>query len=325
MELLLYLWLIFDNRNIVFSTEPIAETSSDSRIEYRIENKSHEDYLTWVNFDCQNDDLDVNGQVRSYFKVPRTDFSLEGLLFDNVQFSDDFIPVLGKTFLKRVEPESAFSYFVDPKQGNPDTDIVKHIFVVSESKVREIIGAMPNIDKILFKDACAWFACANKGTVPDERPRIVQKVLAFNGGKYMPVDDYVGRVVDSLMNVYPTDSLVILHEYNPVFQTEGESYIVRTGKNIVCFEYEKLTHKISNMEAYRPKEYFNSGTITKGRDIIAELLNSFTLEKVVWKELDCSSHRCLTVNYIWFYKGRIRKLNASGGGIPEEYLDYMWI
>lgn len=144
-----------DNQNIVFSQEPIEAMYSGYKTEYRIVNKSQETYLTWVNFDCKNDNLDVDGQVRNYFKVPRAELSLEGLLFDNVQFLGDFTPILGKTFLRRIEPESTFSYLMDSKQCN--SDIVKHIFIVSEAKVSAIIGTMPNINEVLFKGACIDF------------------------------------------------------------------------------------------------------------------------------------------------------------------------
>lgn len=169
------------------------------------------------------------------------------------------------------------------------------------------------------------FVCSafrSNDTTPDERPQIVQKVLAFNGGKYMPVDDYVGRVVDSLMSAHPSDSLVILRDYSLSKFSTDEIYLIRTGKKIVCFDYDRLTHKISDIQDYRPGYFFNTDMHTRDRDILAEIISSFTLEGVAWKKSDGDNLRVLCVNYIWLYMGRIRRLNVSSDWEPLAFWCY---
>lgn len=149
MEAILFLWLIFAE-HIELQRTPLDNASSEARCEYKIENRSGDNYYTWVDFNCSTDD-DAGQQIRSYFKTVKGDFSLERLLFDNVSFPDGFSSQIGKTFLKKIAPGESFSYFAETKEIDGSA-LEKHIFMLKESVLRQMIGDLPNETLILYKD-----------------------------------------------------------------------------------------------------------------------------------------------------------------------------
>lgn len=79
-------------------------------INYSITNFSNENYYTWVCFGKKTDS--AKSDIRQYFYKRHGDFSLINLMTDNVFFIEPInaCPIIGKTFLKRIAPNSTFTY-----------------------------------------------------------------------------------------------------------------------------------------------------------------------------------------------------------------------
>lgn len=104
-------------------------------VEYRIKNQSNEPYFTWIDFD--NHKGKSEKRIHRYFFAPHNDFNLATLMTDNV-VQDSSETILGRTFIKRLEPQESFKYIVVCREKNDDFS--KYIVVEKTSFVSKIIG-----------------------------------------------------------------------------------------------------------------------------------------------------------------------------------------
>ena len=111
--------------------------------EYILNNNSNEDYYTWIDYDRDYAGVDTQG-IMYYFLSFHGDFNLISLLTDNVVFYD-YMSILGKVFLRRIEPGDSFRYVLINRDND---DIRRHIFYISQTQLGfEIINQEPLYDE----------------------------------------------------------------------------------------------------------------------------------------------------------------------------------
>lgn len=116
--------------------------------EYSILNYSdNESYVTFV---CSNSGGDnLENMIVRYFCSPSKSFNLMTLLTDNVVI-DEFIPIIGETFLKEVKPGTMFKYTMLEKVLSQNSNL-SDTYILIVNKV--FIESMLNVslfDKYFF-------------------------------------------------------------------------------------------------------------------------------------------------------------------------------
>ena len=126
----------------------ISVNQYQNRSQGVITNNSSDNIYTWLDLEAstqENNRLEL--AIRYMFK-PFGDFNLCVLLTDNVAFPEKFIPVIGKTFLKRIKPGDSFFYIVDKRVID---DLQPHIIYITETELASLVG-YPINDFVLFSD-----------------------------------------------------------------------------------------------------------------------------------------------------------------------------
>lgn len=118
-------------------------------IEYEIQNQSDEPFLTFINYDLHTG---LERAILRYFVNRTGDFSLLSLLTDNVNFSDECLTIIGKTFLKQIDPNTSFKYIVIG-DTTEKIDFEKYIIVEKKATVESLIKVHIS-GKLLYKQQC---------------------------------------------------------------------------------------------------------------------------------------------------------------------------
>lgn len=112
-----------------------------------ITNNTSESYYTWIDFRTLFDEQESGNHARKYLSMPFGDFSLIQLLCEDVFFHEEFSPIIGVSFLKKITPGASFKYLVDWRICEK---LNGHIFYVSESDYKQIVGNTLNEQMILY-------------------------------------------------------------------------------------------------------------------------------------------------------------------------------
>ena len=118
-------------------------------IEYEIQNQSDEPFLTFIIYDFYKD---LERSILRYFVNRTGDFSLLSLLTDNVIFSDECPAIIGKTFLKQIDPNTSFKYIVIGDAAE-NIDFEKYIIVEKKATVESLIKVHIS-GKLLYEQQC---------------------------------------------------------------------------------------------------------------------------------------------------------------------------
>lgn len=118
-------------------------------IEYEIQNQSDEPFLTFINYDLHTG---LERAILRYFVNRTGDFSLLSLLTDNVNFSDECLTIIGKTFLKQIDPNTSFKYIVIG-DTTEKIDFEKYIIVEKKATVESLIKVHIS-GKLLYEQQC---------------------------------------------------------------------------------------------------------------------------------------------------------------------------
>ena len=118
-------------------------------IEYEIQNQSDEPFLTFINYDLH---IGLERAILRYFVNRTGDFSLLSLLTDNVNFSDECLTIIGKTFLKQIDPNTSFKYIVIG-DTTEKIDFEKYIIVEKKATVESLIKVHIS-GKLLYEQQC---------------------------------------------------------------------------------------------------------------------------------------------------------------------------
>lgn len=118
-------------------------------IEYEIHNQSDEPFLTFINYDLHTG---LERAILRYFVNRTGDFSLLSLLTDNVNFSDECLTIIGKTFLKQIDPNTSFKYIVIG-DTTEKIDFEKYIIVEKKATVESLIKVHIS-GKLLYEQQC---------------------------------------------------------------------------------------------------------------------------------------------------------------------------
>lgn len=135
----------------------------------------------------------------------------------------------------------------------------------------------------------------------------------------------MGNLVDSLRNKYPSDTLVVLCLYTiPGLDSMHEnSYAIRVGKQAFVLEYNSEKKEIYNLLPHKHGCGFNNSSITKGDEVISDLLYSFNEDPIRWNVArDDSGSERLRVDYILLKGNIIMKWHYSVDKIPEAFFWY---
>lgn len=117
--------------------------------EYNIINNS--DNKSYVTFICSDSgESNLENMIVRYFCSPCKGFNLMTLLTDNVVI-DEFIPIVGMTFLKEVIPDSNFKYTIIEKVLVKDSTHSDLCIIVVEKGYIENLLKVTLIDKFFFK------------------------------------------------------------------------------------------------------------------------------------------------------------------------------
>ena len=90
--------------------------------------------------------------ILRYFVNRTGDFSLLSLLTDNVNFSDECLTIIGKTFLKQIDPNTSFKYIVIG-DTTEKIDFEKYIIVEKKATVESLIKVHIS-GKLLYEQQC---------------------------------------------------------------------------------------------------------------------------------------------------------------------------
>lgn len=118
-------------------------------IEYEIQNQSDEPFLTFINYDLHTG---LERAILRYFVNRTGDFSLLSLLTDNINFSDECLTIIGKTFLKQIDPNTSFKYIVIG-DTTEKIDFEKYIIVEKKATVESLIKVHIS-GKLLYEQQC---------------------------------------------------------------------------------------------------------------------------------------------------------------------------
>lgn len=118
--------------------------------EYAIFNAS--DSKSYVTFFCQkSSENDFDKMIIRYFCAPKQSFNLMSLLTDNI-VSDEFVPIIGATFLKEITPEDEFKYIMHENVLVNNSLYSDQCIIVVEKTYLEELLKVSLIDKLFFKN-----------------------------------------------------------------------------------------------------------------------------------------------------------------------------
>lgn len=120
----------------------VCHSSERTVSEYVLTNDTDEYLYTWIDFKQVYSPETANECSKYFFGQTYGNISLIALLTDNC-FFDGFIPEIGKTFIKRIEPKGCFRFIIIDQSNQ---DLLKHIFYLSQSQ----IGFKIINDEVLF-------------------------------------------------------------------------------------------------------------------------------------------------------------------------------
>ena len=108
--------------------------------------------ISYITFICQySENCDIQQTIIRYFLSTDNDFSLLTLLTDNVTFQE-YIPIVGKTFLKEIMPKTKFKYTcIDFQQTKKAENDGMGIFVVEKKYLENLLNTKI-INDILFQN-----------------------------------------------------------------------------------------------------------------------------------------------------------------------------
>lgn len=117
--------------------------------EYIINNDSEDNtYVTFVYPYEAGQDLEKT--IKRYFLSHHKDFNLMTILTDNIVLND-FVPIIGKTFLKDINPNEEFKYIeVESAEKQYIEDSNRCIFVVEKNYIENLLN-LSFIDDIFFQ------------------------------------------------------------------------------------------------------------------------------------------------------------------------------
>ena len=109
----------------------VCYSSERTVSEYILTNNSDEYLYTWIDFKQVYSPETAKGCSKFFFGQAYGNISLIALLTDNC-FFNGFIPEIGKTFIKRIEPKGHFRYIII---NQSDQDLSNHIFYLIQSQI----------------------------------------------------------------------------------------------------------------------------------------------------------------------------------------------
>lgn len=112
-------------------------------------NSSNKSYVTFICSDFE--ETNPENVIIRYFCSPSKSFNLMTLLTDNVVINE-FIPTIGKTFLKEVKPGNDFKYTMLEKLLVKDSMHSDMCIIVVEKEYIETLLKVSLIDKFFFKN-----------------------------------------------------------------------------------------------------------------------------------------------------------------------------
>lgn len=107
-------------------------------INISITNHSSDNYYTWISFDEKTDSSKI--EIKRYFYKRRGDLSLINLMTDNVFFIEpiNVCPTIGATFLKKIHPNSTFTYKV-LTNNLKECCYVDYIRIIKEDEILKLV------------------------------------------------------------------------------------------------------------------------------------------------------------------------------------------
>jgi hypothetical protein len=115
--------------------------------EYKVVNTSNDYYYSWIDYSATKHE-NRDELVKRYFRTFHGDFNLVTLLTDNCVF-EGFRPVIGRSFLKRINPHSAFRYILISQEKNFSIFNEEKLITICQSNLGEWANASFN-ESVLF-------------------------------------------------------------------------------------------------------------------------------------------------------------------------------
>lgn len=120
--------------------------------EYTIQNKSHENVISWIDYQ-HSFEVDSTNSIKLFFFRRNGDFSIANLLTEDVVFTEE-PPILGINFIVRIGPGESFKY-----QVLNNEDIKDHLFFYKESEIIDVIGGPIINNKLFYRGHVVTITC----------------------------------------------------------------------------------------------------------------------------------------------------------------------